>query len=74
MARQCPHCPLLFDLAPMLADHLATDHAIDEDQLLHLKPAAQRVGTRAETKSPRPSSGRRLSGDGGPDTESTDGA
>ncbi|MEE8601013.1 hypothetical protein [Euzebya tangerina] len=49
MARQCPHCPLLFDLAPMLADHMARDHDVDADQLHHLQPPSRRVGTRVES-------------------------
>lgn len=41
---QCPRCPLRFDLAPMLADHLRTDHGMDPADTAHLQPAAARVG------------------------------
>jgi hypothetical protein len=44
MALQCPRCPLRFDLAPMLADHLQTDHALTPEQTQHLQPPALRSG------------------------------
>ena len=44
MALQCPRCPLRFDLAPMLADHLATDHAAGPEVTDPLLPPAQRIG------------------------------
>lgn len=43
MIRQCPLCPLRFDLAPLLADHLATDHGVDPEQTDHLQPPSRRV-------------------------------
>jgi hypothetical protein len=44
MVMQCPRCPLRFDLAPMLADHLRVDHDFTPDQTGHLQPPATRVG------------------------------
>lgn len=44
MALQCPKCPLRFDLKPMLADHLATDHGARPEAVAHLQPPAARVG------------------------------
>ena len=44
MALQCPRCELRFDLAPMLADHLSTDHDVDADDVAPLTPPAARVG------------------------------
>lgn len=48
MVLQCPRCPLRFDLAPMLADHLATDHDVSPEDVGHLRPAAARVGRRGD--------------------------
>lgn len=44
MVRQCPKCPLRFDLAPMLADHLTRDHGMDPQMVDHLQPASRRSG------------------------------
>ena len=44
MAKQCPKCPLKFALAPMLADHLRTDHGFDPETLAHLQPESVRIG------------------------------
>ncbi|WP_108668142.1 hypothetical protein [Euzebya rosea] len=44
MAKQCPKCPLKFDLAPMLADHLRTDHGFEPETLVHLQPESIRIG------------------------------
>lgn len=44
MALQCPRCELRFDLRPMLADHLRTDHGMTPEQTDHLQPPAARAG------------------------------
>lgn len=44
MAVQCPRCELRFDLAPMLADHLATDHDVAPEMTDALQPPARRIG------------------------------
>lgn len=44
MVLQCPRCPLRFDLAPMLADHLRRDHGASPDQTAHLQPPSVRAG------------------------------
>lgn len=44
MVKQCPKCPLRFDLAPMLADHLTNDHGVDPDSLAALQPESVRIG------------------------------
>ncbi len=44
MAMQCPKCPLRFDLKPMLADHLRTDHGVSPEATGYLEPPAARVG------------------------------
>jgi hypothetical protein len=46
---QCPRCPLRFDLAPMLADHLITDHGADPAATDALQPPAQRIGQAGPT-------------------------
>ena len=43
-ALQCPHCPLRFDMAPMLADHLAIDHAVGPEVTDALQPPSRRIG------------------------------
>ncbi len=44
MAIQCPKCPLRFDLKPMLADHMRTDHGVSPESTGYLEPPAARVG------------------------------
>lgn len=44
MALQCPKCDLRFDLRPMLADHLATDHDATAEEVVGLQPEAARIG------------------------------
>lgn len=44
MALQCPRCELRFDLKPMLADHMATDHDFSPESLAYLQPQSVRVG------------------------------
>lgn len=44
MVKQCPKCPLRFDLAPMLADHLTNDHGVDPETLAVLQPESFRIG------------------------------
>ncbi|MGI9018411.1 MAG: hypothetical protein ACR2HR_15125 [Euzebya sp.] len=44
MVLQCPRCPLRFDLAPMLADHMSKDHDIGPEVTDHLQPPSRRVG------------------------------
>lgn len=44
MVLQCPRCVLRFDLAPMLADHLRTDHDLSFEETVHLQPPSGRVG------------------------------
>ena len=63
MALQCPRCPLRFDLAPMLADHLATDHHVGPEMTDPLQPPAQRIGLVDPDRADRP---RRPSGSGHP--------
>lgn len=46
MALQCPRCELRFDLRPMLADHLRTDHGMTAAQTDHLQPPGVRAGHR----------------------------
>lgn len=53
MIRQCPLCPLRFDLAPMLADHLATDHGVAENETDHLQPPSRRTGRTPPPPPPR---------------------
>lgn len=54
MALQCPRCELRFDMAPMLADHLRTDHDLSPEETAHLEPPARRVGRPdAPTRDPR---------------------
>jgi hypothetical protein len=43
MVHQCPRCPLRFDLAPMLADHLARDHGARPELTDALQPPAVRA-------------------------------
>lgn len=44
MALQCPRCELRFDMAPMLADHLLTDHDVAPEETDHLQPPSRRIG------------------------------
>lgn len=44
MALQCPRCELRFDMAPMLADHMLTDHEVPPEQTDHLQPPSVRIG------------------------------
>ncbi|HUG85201.1 MAG TPA: hypothetical protein VMM13_11590 [Euzebya sp.] len=53
MALQCPRCELRFDIPPMLADHLVTDHDVPPEQTDHLQPPSARIG-RPASRGDRP--------------------
>ena len=58
MAVQCPRCELRFDLKPMLADHLETDHGAEPEVTDALQPPSLREGLRTPPAERAPGHGR----------------